>query len=138
MDLGEAVIRRLEAATAVAAIVGSGADARIYWVKRDQGSELPALVLTSVGGEPDDLDLDGGADFQESRIQGSCLAKTHIQARALAQAFSDALIGAFEVDDFLFWEADRERPIDLGGDAIGGTFVHEVTQDVILRHSPAA
>lgn len=138
MDLGEALITVLKAATAVTALTGSGDDARIYWIRRDQGSVLPALVLASVGGAPDDLDLDGGADFQESRVQGSCLAASHAEARALAKAFSDALLDADEVDGFLFWEAEASRPIDRGGETVDGTFVHEIDQDVLLRHSPSA
>lgn len=138
MELYEAVRTRLIEASAVTALVGSGADARIYWNRRDQGSALPALVLTAAGGEPDDLDLDGSADYQESRIQGSCLANSYIQARELAKAFSDALMPSASVSGFLFWDGDRERPIDLGSDTIGNAFVHEVAQDVILKHQPSA
>jgi hypothetical protein len=138
VELYEAVRARLLEASAVTALVGSGDDARIFWNRRDQGSGLAALVLTSAGGEPDDLDLEGIADSQESRIQGSCLAGSYIQARALAKAFSDALMDEAEVGEFLFWGGDRERPIDLGGDTVGNAYVHEVVQDVILRHSMSA
>lgn len=139
MELAEAVMTRLRAVGAVTAIVGTGDAARIHWNVRPQGETLPALVLVQAGGEPDDLDLAGNADFQESRIQGTCLARSYMEARALAKAFSDALVSATEVSGFLFWEADRERPIDLGFDAVaGGGFIHEVTQDVILRHSLSA
>jgi hypothetical protein len=138
MELYEAVRTRLLATPAVTALVGSGEDARIFWNRRDQGSELPALVLTAAGGEPDDLDLDGEGDIQESRIQGSCLAGSYIAARGLAKAFADALLDEADVDGFLFWGGDAERPLDRGADTIGNAFVHEVDQDVILRHQPSA
>jgi hypothetical protein len=138
VQLYEAVRKRLLAATAVTDLVGAGDNARIFWNRRDQGSALPALVLTGVGGEPDDLDLQDEADTQESRIQGSCLAGSYIAARALAKAFSDALLDEAEVEGFLFWGGEAERPLDRGGDTIGNAFVHEVDQDVVLRHQPSA
>lgn len=136
--LSDAVIARLNAVGAVTAIFGSGATQRIHWKVRPQGEAPPALVLTAAGGEPDDLDLDGNADWSESRIQGSCLAGSYREARAGIKAFSDALMGAFDAGGLQFWDGYRERPVDLGGEAAAGGFIHEVTQDVILRHTPAA
>ena len=133
MDLGEALIERLSAASAVTDIFAD----RIFWTYRPQGSELPALVLTQAGGPPEEEDLDGQASIVESRVQGSSFAATHIEARAGAKAFADALRGEAEIGDLLFWNADVERPRDLG-DSASGRFVHQTVQDVILRHSPAA
>lgn len=139
MTLAEAVNTRLLTATAVTALVGEGDAARIHWIRRDQGGVLPALVLTQVGGPPEEFSLEGGSDFQESRVQASCLARSYLEARTLADAFAAALMPAADVSGFLFWEVDeRERPIDLGGESIAGVFIHEVTQDVVLRHTPAA
>lgn len=138
MDLGEALVTALKDASEVTDLVGAGAGARLYWTKRDQGSAVPALVLSAAGGSPDDLDLAGDTDIQESRVQLSCLAGSHAVARSLAKAASDALLALDEVGDMLFWEGEAERPIDLGSEAIGGKFIHEVVQDVILRHSPSA
>lgn len=136
MDLGEAILSRLTGAAAVTDIVGSGADARTFWVRRDQESGLPALVLQQVGGPPEEFSLEGNSDFQESLVQASCLAGSHIEAHALAAAFVAALMPAADVSGFLFWDADdAPRPIDRGGDVIGGGFIYEVTQELVLRHS---
>jgi hypothetical protein len=132
MDLGEALRTRLLAATAVTDLVGT----RVFWVRRSpQGSALPAVVLTAVGGGQEDYDLQDEADFVESRVQVSALASTHAAARSLLKAATDALMGEFTVAPLLFWGGDRERPVDLGSDSEQG-FVHNITQDVILRHSP--
>lgn len=140
MDLRAAMIDAATDATAVTDLVGAGDDARVYWIRRDQGSALPALVLRVAGGEPDDLDLGDQADTSQSRVQASCLAESYKEARALAKAWSDAMmaLAGEEVGDFLFWDVERERPIDLGGESVAGRFIHEVSQDVLLRHSPSA
>lgn len=136
MDLGEAILSRLTNASSVTDIVGTGADAQIFWVRRDQGGQLPALVLQQVGGTPEEFSLEGNSDFQESLVQASCLAASHIAAHALAAAFVAALTPAADVSGFLFWEIDEApRPIDRGGDVIGGGFIYEVTQELVLRHS---
>lgn len=133
MDLGEAVTTRALAASELTGLV----DDRVYFKKRTQGSGLPVLVLHLVGGPPEDLDLDDVADSVETRIQFSAIAATHAAAHAVLKAATDAFIGSFEVDQFLFWEGDRERPIDLGSDTTAEGFIHEVTQDVVVRHSLA-
>lgn len=131
MDLGEAMITRLLDQSSVTDIV----DDRVFWTRRDQGGTLPALILQSAGGEGEDLDLEDEADSTERRIQCSALASTHEEASALADAASAALIGDYEVDDFLFWLGSREEPIDLGSDSTAGGFIHEVARDVVLRIS---
>jgi hypothetical protein len=63
---------------------------------------------------------------------------SYIAARALAKAFSDACSTKRMSKGFLFWGGEAERPLDRGGDTIGNAFVHEVDQDVVLRHQPSA
>jgi hypothetical protein len=135
--LSQAINTLLFDNAAVIGLAGTTADGApcIFWVERDQGSPLPALILFSVGGPPEDLDLDDGADFVETRIQFRAMASTHAKANALLKAATDVLMGDAEVDNFLFWGADRDRPIDLGSGTASGGVIHEVTQDVILRHS---
>ena len=130
VDLGEALRTRLLDAAAVTALVVD----RITWTKRAQGDALPALVLTQVGGGPEELDLDDAADSVERRVQCSALAESHAVACALADAATLALVGDAEVSGFLFWEGSREEPVDLGGDTEQG-FVHEVVRDIVLRVS---
>lgn len=140
MDVSEAVQQRLAAASGVTTIVGQTTDGAncIFWNERDQKSPLPALVLSWVGGPGEDLDLEDEADSLESRLQCSALAQTHAEARALAKAATDALRGDADVAGVQFWSAEVERPIDLtSAGTPGGEMVHEITQDVVLRHSPA-
>lgn len=136
--LSDAVTERLLANATLTALIGSGANARFNWVRRNQGDDRPALVAAQVGGTPDDLDLAGDVDFSESRIQLRAVGDSYRETRAVLKAASDALMGVFTAGGINFWEGERERPIDLGGEAAGGTFLHEATQDVILRHAPAA
>lgn len=141
MDLSPAVFTRLAADTTVIGLVGQTSDPVapcIFWGQRDQGSALPALVLEWVGGAPEDLDLEDVADLVESRLQLTALAGTHAAARALVKAASDALMDEAAVDDVLFWGADRDRPIDLTSQGPAQAIMHEVTQDMTLRHSQAA
>lgn len=140
MTLSAAVFGRLAADAAVVALVGQTSDPTpcIFWGERDQGSPLPALVLEWVGGPPEELDLDGQADLVESRLQLTALAASHAVARELVKAASDALMDEDDVGDVLFWGADRDRPIDLTTQGPAQTIMHEVTQDMTLRHSQAA
>jgi hypothetical protein len=133
MDLGEAVRTRALAVSGLTALVGT----RVFWKLRPQsgaGAALPALVIARAGGPPEELDLDDEADSVESRIQFSGLGKTHAEATAIVETATAAFIGAFAEGDFLFWEGEREQPVDLGGDTPEG-FVHEIAQDVVVRHS---
>lgn len=141
MNLSAAVFERLNADAVVVDMVGQTSDPAapcIFWGQRDQGSELPALVLEWVGGPPEDLDLEDGADLVESRLQLTALAGSHAAARELVKAATDALMDEATVDDVLFWGADRDRPIDLTSQGAAQSIVHEVTQDMTLRHSQAA
>jgi hypothetical protein len=129
MDLAEAVLARLNEAAAVTAIVGD----RITWKTRPQHKELPALVLSQAGRLRDDsLDEDG--DILTTSLDADCYALTHREAWALAKAVDEALADEADVDGFLFWNADRQGPIDLGEDAPGG-FVHMAKMIIVLRHS---
>lgn len=133
MDFGEALRTRLLAVTAVSAAAGD----RVFWTRRKQNSALPALVLQSSGGGSEDLDLDDEGDSAERRVQLSALAGSHAEASELVDAASLALIADFEVEEFLFWEGEREAPIDLGSDQGPDGFIHEITRDVVLRVSRA-
>lgn len=132
MDLPQAVNTRLLAASAVTNLVGT----RINWVRRDQGGALPAVVLNAAGGS-EDYSLDDNGDIVTSRIRANCLAGSHSTAWAVAEAVGDALRDEGSASGFLFWEADVFRPIDLGGESVGGVFIHEAVVEIVLRHSAA-
>lgn len=134
MELGEALIARLEGATSVTDLVGQ----RIYWVTRPQGDPLPALLLEVISGIPDSL-LEGEGDFIDTRVQVAGLARERSVAHAIALAASAALldedsVGA-EGNTMEFEPAERTWPRDSGGEPDGKSFVHRAIGDVILRHS---
>lgn len=134
MDLAEALLARLSAATAVTAKVAN----RIHWVTRPQGEALPALVLTLVSSVPEE-DLEGETpDFWTSRVQVDALSRSHAEAWAIAGAASsallpDAVVGT-DPDQMTFEIAERLGPRDLG-EADEKGFVHRASTDMIFRHS---
>lgn len=130
MDLLEAAVTMLLAQSSVTDVVGP----RVHKVKRPQGGALPALVVSSAGGAGEDLDLQDEADSAETRLQFSGFGETNSDARAAVDAATALFIGAGNVGSFLFWEGEREAPIDLGDDTPQG-FVHHVARDVLIRHS---
>lgn len=140
MDLGAALLERLKSASAVTDIVGDDEAARIFWVKRPQASALPALVLRQISSVPEAETVDDEGGMWRTRVQCDCLAKSHAVAWALAKAVGDVLIdegsaGSGE-DEMLFWNGDREGPIDLGEDTPQG-FEHRAMLELVLRHTPA-
>lgn len=137
MDLAAALIARLSAAAAVTAIVAT----RIHWVRRPQGEDLPALVLRQVSSlaEAETIEDEGGMWL--TRVQCDCFARSHRQAWALAKAVGDELVEHAIVtsgaEEMLFWNGDREGPVDLGEDTPQG-FEHRAMLEVVLRHSEAS
>lgn len=137
MELGAAVIARLEAVTAVTDLVGT----RIYWVERPQGDPLPAVVMEVISSVPDQL-LEGEGDFIVSRVQIAGLSRLRSEAHRIAAAASAALLdeatAGSGADTMDFEPADRTLPRDSGGESDGKGFVHRAISDVILRHSAGA
>lgn len=125
MDLGEAMVERGEAAATIAA-------GRFYWNVRPQGSTLPCVVFRCVGGFSDDP-LEGDADFVESRVQGDCLAETNAEAKQLARQVTAAFKDAADQGEFLFWNADIDRPIDLT-EAVAGKTLYRASLNMLIRH----
>lgn len=128
-DLAGALRTRLLDASPVTAIAGQ----RVYWVQRDQGSQLPAVVLQLISRQRPDL-LDGEEDMLTSRVQAKCMAMTHAQAWALASAVRAALLPETEVDDINFWRGSAESVRDLGEQATEG-FIYAASVDFIMRHT---
>lgn len=125
MDLGSAMIARGQGASTVA---GN----RFFWGERPQGSVLPCVVLSCVGGISDDP-LEGVADFAESRVQADCYAETNKEAKTLARQVTAAFRDPATEGSFEFWNADIDRPIDLGESTEKG-FVHRASLNMLMRH----
>lgn len=134
MDLAEALVARLAAATPVTDVVAG----RIYWGARPQGSELPCLLLTQVSGVPETTLEGEEPDLITSRVQVESMGRSALTARQLLTAATDVLISATTVtigpDSMEFELGERLGPRDLGEPDEKG-FVHRPVSDVILRHS---
>jgi hypothetical protein len=134
MDLAEALVARLAAATPVTDVVAE----RIYWGARPQGSALPCLLLAQVSGVPE-ITLEGEEpDLITSRVQVESMGRSALAARQLLTAATEVLISAATVtigpDSMEFELGERLGPRDLG-EADEKGFVHRPVSDVILRHS---
>ena len=130
MDLGEALISRLGAASAVTAIVPS---TRIYWIFRPQGTEVPAIVLRYSGGiDVDVLDADQ-AEYFETRVTIDCFGRTNFETKKLARAVKATLRPAATVGSFSFDNSDISQPIDLGEAGVAG-WQHRASLDCVIRH----
>jgi hypothetical protein len=79
----------LLADTGVAAIVAT----RVSWTWREQGTPLPALVLTKTDGA-DDVVLEGTSGFVDGHVQADCFASTQLSATQLAKAVRTACTAA--------------------------------------------
>jgi hypothetical protein len=129
MDLGAALVERLEADAGVAAIVGQ----RIYWIQRPQGTEVPSVVMRFAGGvEVENLENDD-PDYSETNVRVDCFGRSNVEAKALARAVRDALKPAGAQDDFQFDESTISRPIDLGEPGVAG-WQHRAALDCVIRH----
>ena len=88
----------LVADAAVAALVGSGTSAKVYFVILPQGATYPAISITKISGIRDN-DLEGPTGFANPRIQVDCWAQTYTQLASLAAAVRKALSGHVGGDD---------------------------------------
>jgi hypothetical protein len=136
MMLGPAIIARLEADAAVAAIVGD----RVHWLVRPQGTPLPALVLQLIS-ETRTQHLKGFDDAFEARVQLAALSERYSESRALIEAATAALIDVAEVTDpsgpaVIFWRGATDGPRDLGAQE-DTRFVHRAVMDLTLRYGSA-
>lgn len=100
----EVTLAVLKAASAVTAIVGSGANCRISPLIKAQGVTPPAITLQRVTTTPQNH-LRGHAGLDANRIQADHYAETYAQARALAAASRSAMQAAghlciSEVDNY--------------------------------------
>ena len=138
MELGPAIIARLEADPAVTAIVGQ----RINWLVRPQGKsgDLPCLVLQEITGTRDQH-LKGWQDMREATVQVGCLSLRYSESRLLAEAVIDCLVPVADVenpdgDNLVFWRGSTTGPHDLGNQE-ETRFVHRAVVDLTLRYGTA-
>jgi hypothetical protein len=129
MDLGAALITRLHDNATIAGIVGN----RIYWNRRPQGTEVPAIVMRFAGGfAEENLDCEP-SDFIHTNVTVDCFGKTDVQTKSLARAVAAELKPPATVDGFTFDASDVSEPIDLGElDVVG--WQNRAALDCTIRH----
>ena len=132
MDLARAVLARLEASSAVTDEVAE----RIWWLRRDQGAPLPAIVLSQISRTPEGDTLEEEGPVWSSQVQIDCWARGHdgfSTARRIAAAARAALIEPGEHEGFEFLGTDTAGPIDFTEDgAVGPLF--RATLNLTIRH----
>jgi len=128
MDLGAALLARLQASAAVTAIVGT----KVYWIQRPQGDPVPAVVLRHSGGT-DVETLDDVADLTEARVTVDCFGRSDVETKALARAVKAAVKPPGLQGDFSFDASEVSGPIDLGEQGIAG-WEHRASLDCVIRH----
>lgn len=89
----EALIGYLIASTSLAALIGSGSNARIHWVRSPQGTASPRIVLYKISGVRDMTLNSGPTGYVASRVQCDCIGTTYGSAKAVARALEARLSG---------------------------------------------
>jgi hypothetical protein len=108
-----ALIDLIKADTAIAAVVG----ARVYPVRRPQGSEYPVVVVTRISGQPLYAD-EGEVGLQQARVQVDSMAMTYTAAKDLAQLVRTRLSAFDGVNagiTFSYIMLDEERDLPESG-----------------------
>lgn len=95
IDLRPGLQAHLATDTAIAAIVGSGNDARIYPVKAPQGETRPHIIYHKISGQGDHH-MQGPSGLNRPRMQIDCWAKRSDVASQLALAVKARLDGLKE------------------------------------------
>lgn len=125
----EALIARLLADSAVAALVGN----RINWVLQLQGRAMPALTLTVISPAAD-YTYEGRDGLRQSRVQIDAFGATFGAAKAVLRAAMAALepsatfAGVRFQGGFITSERDD-------GELVGSEYVYRSSTDLTLWHS---
>lgn len=132
-----ALRRRLLADGALSALVAD----RVFWRLRQQGSALPAVVLTLIS-DPRPQTLKGFQGNRGSLVQFDCWAdggkdgeeNTRAEVAALREAVIAALAGPFAQDGVQFSRSMFDPVRDLG-EATDTGFVHRDSFDATIWHN---
>lgn len=128
-----ALIAKLLASAGVTALVST----RINWLRRPQGSALPAVVLTRVSGQPD-YHHGGASGLSVSRIQADCYGVTYGSAKAVARAIEAAVTASSFTEgavrfDVILLDAERDSTSEEGPDTLFRTSL-----DLMVHHANAS
>ncbi len=127
----EALVARLRAATAVAAIAGP----RTSWFERPRKGGFPCIVLTEVS-PGREWTHEGPDGLDRPRVRFDCWAESDTTALALSRAVLTEMEQPRTVADWVFHEAAIEaRRTDID-DLDGGTKVFRVQMELSFFHQP--
>lgn len=132
VDFASALVGRLLAAPAVAALVGS----KVYWVNVPQIDALPYIRLQTIS-DPRPEHLGGYDRSRVTRVQVDCFAATYAAARAAAEATIAAVAAPATVGGIRFGRVKAEGPRDLGEDVDGVGYIYRASLDLLVEHSVA-
>jgi len=137
----EAVIQRLLADAAVAAIAGD----RVFPGRLPQGIDLPGVVLQTINSMPHYAD-EGEIRYVESRVQLDCWASTYGASKQLARAGKASLspvdlppgapVFTAPGIEFQIIELNGERDLPESG-SNNAEYFFRVSLDFTFWHSPA-
>lgn len=124
----EALTNHLLAQAGLVALVGN----RITWVRRPQGSALPAVVLHVISRTPG-YTMVGPVNATPQRIQTDCWGKTYADAKAVARQVTAALSGAsMTVGGVAFLGSFKEGERDAFDQGAAGEALKGVNMDFII------
>lgn len=81
----EAIVRKMLATPAITALIGSGANARLYPLVTPQTAALPAIAYQKIS-SPKEQSHSGSSHLARSRVQFTCEAVDYAAVKALAAA----------------------------------------------------
>lgn len=131
MAMEEALVARLRAATAVAAIAGT----RVSWFERPRRGGLPCVVLTMVS-PGREWTHEGPDGLDRPRVQFDCWAESDTASLALARAVLAEMEQPGTVADWVFHEAALETQRTDIDDLDGGKKLFRVSLDLSFFHQP--
>ena len=131
MDMEGALLARLMADAAVAALVGT----RVYWEDRPQEDALPAITLQVIPSKRVQH-MTGFQRLQLTRVQMDVWAESYESKKAVAEAAIAAVTPRATVGGVRFDRAIIDRDGDLPARA-GETSIRRRSIDLGIWHSPA-
>lgn len=116
----------------------TGAPERVFYVVRQQGSSLPAVVLTRISAVPS-YTMEGPDGLIRSRVQVDAFDTTWLGAKTVLRTVSNIVNGASGVvgdTDFQLIQIDGERDFyDAGSNDAEKIF--RISMDLMIIHRSA-
>jgi hypothetical protein len=128
MDMQGSLRARLVAAA-------TAAGARVYWVERPQGSDLPSITLQTISGDRPQT-YDGFQGWRETRVQADAWGTSYGEATGIREALIAAAAVLETVNGVRFDRTEFENERD-GLEQLETGPVYRAGIDLLVRHAPA-